>query len=169
MLNKMFTKEKTQSIIDVIPDKMVVWKICINPLGIRDAMAGTSTTFQKKWFSLYGNEDGPNYVFSDQENVIVNGPGFHSFVKEGACKYLLENTLWDWTMKWWVNLSAKIHKKDIIGIGNEVGMFGLDAGLCIVTSRIWMPSYPNKCFTGELQQSSKPIEKCVRAMELMEV
>ncbi len=164
MLSQIFNKEKTQSIIDVMPDIMIVWKVVTDwrYLNIRkDAKSRGMKNDQWHPAFTFGGDRTFWYPFKSgcNENNIW---GFHCFVKKGEVqqykKYFKhQNHIGHWNM-----ISAKIEKKDIMKIGLDKG-----SSLTILASRIIMPAYPNTDIAKEFTEGCELIENCEPAIELM--
>ena len=147
MLSTVFSKEKTQSIIDVMPDEMIVWK----------AAKGKGDMFWPPLWNQNQYNAGMNHATIDRHGE----GGFHSLCTKDAVEdyiYLRGSCFGGFIV------SLLVKKEWIIGIGHT----NVEGLLCIVTSRIIMPTYPNTDITKELSQAPL-IEECVEAMELMSV
>jgi len=166
MLSTVFSKEKTQSIIDVMPDEMIVWKV-VTDGEKKNEMNGyyPYTSYERHaWNSAWAHGDSGLAVYNGKvatdmsEGVDVDVfVGYHSFVKrESAGKYMASGR----PGYCWAIVSAKVLRSDITAMGSE------DCGLAVVTSRIIMPTYPNTDITKELSEAPL-IEDCVEVMELM--
>lgn len=150
MLTQVFDKEKTQSIIDVMPDEMVVWKVVTGP--------DCPTAMGDGWHSYYYHAD----TLTPYIKGVIANYGYHSYISENAANKFLDTVYKLGEYYTEAIVSAKILKKDIKNMGYE------DNGtICVVTSRIIMPTYPNTDITKELNQAPQLVEECDRAMELM--
>ncbi len=162
MLKQIFNQEKTQSIINVMPDSMIVWKVVTdanylnvfnNANGMKKERWHPAFSFSPKKHIWYPFKSGHN------ENNIW---GFHCFVKKDESQQYKEHFKEKTQIGFWNMVSAKIEKKDIMKIGVDRGN-----SLTILISRIIMPTYPNTDITKELSESHDIIESCKSSMELM--
>jgi len=169
MLTHIFDQERTQSIINVMPDNMIVWKVVThwrystifleaNKQGMENNLWHPAFTFstgnnknkQKNWYPF---KSGCN------ENNIW---GFHCFIKKINAQQYKEYFKNKTQIGHWNMLSAKINKKDIMKIGLDRGL-----SLTILTSRIIMPTYPNLEITKEIAENCDLIESCEQSMKLI--
>ncbi len=163
MLKKIFNKEKTQSIISVMPDSMIVWKVVTDWSYLKIAGNRTPGMEKNRWHPAFafGGKTLVWHPFKSGHNEN-NVWGFHCFVKKDENQRYKEHFKGKIHISFWNMVSAKIEKKDIMKIGLDRG----DA-LTILTSRIIMPTYPNTDITKELAESHDIIESCEPSMELM--
>ncbi len=159
MLSTVFSEEKTRSIIEVMPDEMIVWKVVTDPTFYRAEDLYNPTV----WLSAFNKNHGRHRRFVGfpictplTSEAAIEGHGYHSFIKKNtAINY--RRTRGHLTL-----ISANIKKCDILKIGNDGG------GLCVTTHFITVPTYPNTDITQELSEAPL-IEECEEVMELMEV
>jgi hypothetical protein len=165
MLSQIFDKEKTQSIIDVMPDSMIVWKVVTNWRYLKVREIAIAEGMKKEcWhpaftFGKIGN--GFWYPFKGGYNEN-NVWGFHCFVKKDEIQQYKKHFGKIIHIGYWDMVSAKIDKKDIMKIGLDRGL-----SLTILTSRIIMPTCPNTDITKEFAEEHDLIEECDQAIELM--
>ena len=163
MLSQIFNKEKTQSIIKVMPDTMIVWKIVTDWRYLKLNLYPRGME-KDHWHPAFSFKTGDRinwYPFKSGHNEN-NIWGFHCFVKKGEVQQYKKYFKNKYQIGYWNMLSATIEKKDIIKIGLDRGR-----SLTILTSQIVMPSYPNTDITKEFTESHNLIEDCEQAMELM--
>jgi len=157
MLSQVFSKEKTQKIIDVMPPELIVWKAvgCIDECFVASIFCDASTDYYKS--GLCNNIPG-KWSYSGYPI------GYHSFIKKGQAD-IYRDGWFPLKVRGTVRVvSARISKIDIYAIGYDQN----DCGLTIVTTQIFMPTYPNTDITKELEPAPL-MEDCQEAMELMEV
>jgi len=164
MLETVFDEEKTQSIIDVMPDEMIVWKVvtdwryaagtCISKdYGFAEGVWHTAFMQNFKWG-----------VYRPGFNIDSIDIGYHSLVsqKDLDC-YRVSWVAERKRTKAWVSISAKINKEWIKRIG-----YDKNSSLTIVASKIIMPTYPNTDITKEIDTKSEFIEDHEESMALMQ-
>ena len=163
MLSQIFNKKKTQSIVDVMPDTMIVWKIVTDwrYSKVHSKATGMEKDHWHPAFTFGAKDCLLWYPFESAYNEN-NIWGFHCFVKKDESQqykkhFKNSNQLGHWNM-----ISAIIEKKDIMKIGLDRG-----SSLTILTSRILMPTYPNTDITKEVTENYDVIELCKPAIELM--
>lgn len=171
MLSTVFSEAKTRSIIDVMPDEMIVWKVV--SVGFIDKAnkphLDIYTSIHLHVNYLSGENKASNGIARDNHGMEYQA-GFHSWVKKDqTAKYMSYLTQHSNQIIYRHShgldesiISCQIQKKDIVAIGREHSEFGIG----IVTSHIIMPTYPNADITKELSEAPL-IEECVEAMELM--
>lgn len=166
-LERVFDKAKTQKILDVMPDEMIVWKVVVSPEYEPDGYAlepvwhsafargvrgqGRLTAFAKQGLSLATKEPMP-----------CGGSvrwGFHSFVKAISATWL-EHAYWNnRAIPHWHTVTALVKKEWITTLGVEG-----QNNIVIVSSKIHMPTYPNTDITKELGQIETPDVERVEAL-----
>lgn len=167
MLSTVFSKEKTRSIIDVMPDEMIVWKVVLDGTRRKEAFP-KSNCIVGKWNSYFTH--GPLWLYSVYDEIKAvdmdedgrRNMGFRSFCKRISAEKLMDC---DSYRDHAVVVAAMVSKKHITAMGDD-GIDGIRYDLTIVTSRIIMPTYPNTDITKELSEAPL-IEECREVMELM--
>lgn len=167
MLSRIFNDEKTQSIIDVMPDSMIVWKVvtdCCYLNTHNDINNASRRGMKKKHWHPAFTFMGKNLTwFPFRSGYNENNVwGFHCFVKKNEVQQYKNHFNDTPHTGYWDMVSAKIEKKDIMKIGLDRG-----SSLTILTSRIIMPTYSNTDITREIAKDFKLIESCEQAVELM--
>lgn len=171
-LGRVFDKEKTRKILDVMPDEMIVWKVVTDPkrsfiAGCYNGVLLSSLAMRDVWNSAFlmgrymrGNVkkvpgDEIYYSYDAGINTNIGGTGFHAFVNRTGGEQLIEqysHRACSHTMYLaWIVASVLVRKVDIVAMGREY-----EGGLCIRSSKITMPTYPNTDITKELGQIETP-------------
>lgn len=165
MLSQIFDKKKTQSIIDIMPDDMIVWKVVTDCKFFEGSTGGAARIgmIKNRWHPAFTFIQGNLTWFPFEGGYNENNVwGFHCFVKKNEVQqykdyFKLKSHVGHWNM-----VSAKIEKKYIMKIGIDKG-----SSLTILTSRIIMPTYPNTDITKEIAEDCNLIEDCEQTVKLM--
>ena len=165
MLSQIFDDEKTQSIINVMPDSMIVWKV-VTDCRIFDSFGHNMTKkgkMKKRWHPAFTFVKDNSTWFPFEGGYNENNVwGFHCFVKKNEVQQYKKHFSEIGQIGYWNMVSAKIEKKDIMKIGLDKGK-----SLTILTSRIIMPTYPNTDITKEIAEDCNLIESHEQAVKLM--
>jgi hypothetical protein len=151
-LRAIFTKEKTQCIKEVMPERFIVYKVAligyqtyaglvsfaryIAPICSLDYLAGEQSVRPK-----LGCFTTPVVDFPERHASYY--PGFHSFVKKSAADEYL-NRLSKHASSPTALLSCGIDKEWIIAIGIEG-----NRDMVVVSNRIIIPPYPKTDITND--------------------
>jgi len=164
MLSQIFDKKKTQSIIDIMPDSMVVWKIVTDWGFLKvNASARKRGMTENHWHPAFSFAEKRSIWFPFKSGYNENNIwGFHCFVTKNETQQYKKYFKGRDQIGYWNMVSAKIEKKDIIKIGLDKG-----SSLTILTSCIIMPTYPNTDITKEIAEDCNLIESCKSSIELM--
>lgn len=160
-LHTVFSEEKTQKIIAVMPDELVVWKIVTD---------GGEFGHTPQWFSQFNhgfNERAGlcrfhSGVFVAQQRPIVTKDratvymsGLHAWVKKGGIT---------WSALTCEEEISCLIKKDwitFIGLAHEL--------LAVVCSHMTFPAYPNIDILKEIDTEPIRMEEHEETMQLCEV
>lgn len=166
-LERVFDKDKTQKILDVMPDEMIVWKVVVNP-EFKFSDVGPMT---KQWHAAFNKNNKP-WPFTAHRNtakmgsILVDGQryecGFHSFVKQSSLDWMS----FEWGFgreikKIWSPVTALVKKEWITSLGVEG-----QNNIVIVSSKIIMPTYPNTDITKELGKVTEPEVELIESIAL---
>lgn len=165
MLSQIFDKKKTQSIIDIMPDSMIVWKV-VTDSRIFDGLDQAITRkgmIKKRWHPAFTFVKDNLTWFPFEGGYNENNVwGYHCFIKKNEVQQYKEHFNDRSHIGYWNMVSAKIEKKDIMKVGIDRGK-----SLTILTSRIIMPTYPNTDITKEITEDCNLIENHEQVVELM--
>ena len=150
-LRAIFDKEKTQSIKEVMPEELIVYKVALIVCEEGGAFS------QRKYIAPYARTEymwGEQFMQSDRSLLsapVVDSlaehlnyyPGFHSLIKKSAAEKYMES-LSTAKNRSAVVLTCGVKKEWITAIGLERGR-----NLVVVSSRIVIPSYPHRDFVHD--------------------
>lgn len=157
-LEQVFDKAKTQSILDVMPGEMIVWKGVTTPSHARERCGLKEAV----WYSAFGQgptEESKVFVPYSAGVVTSEPPGFHSFVRKVSIDLMRYRFFGKEIAAKWQCVSALVRKDWITTLGVEG-----QNNIVIVSSKIVMPSYPNTDITKELGQVEAPDVERVEAL-----
>lgn len=153
-LERVFDKEKTRKILDVMPDEMIVWK----------TVCSIQNTWHVFWRATIGKYRSCEMPYRPGVNIakpveiaiswrplkICYMAGFHSWAIRATAEANLAGTRY-YTEYERGLVSALVKKEWITTLGVEG-----QNNIVIVSSKIHMPTYPNTDITRELGQIETP-------------